>query len=186
MQVIAKELNIKFQRVWAMPNSNTFSVPAIGAFVKSYLASATISVDPFARNKRWATYTNDLNPDTAAEYHLDVLEFLRMLKGKGVQADLLIFDPPYSLRQIQECYEGIGRKISAAESTRFYGDVRDALNAIAAPDCIALSFGWNSIGMGKGRGFDVTEILLVCHGRAHNDTICTVERRTANPQISLL
>lgn len=36
--------------------------PPIGEMVQRYLKAAKISCDPFARNKRWATYTNDLNP----------------------------------------------------------------------------------------------------------------------------
>jgi len=39
-----------------------------------------------------------------------------------------------------------------------------------------ISFGWNSGGIGKTNGFEILEILLVAHG-AHNDTICTVERK---------
>ena len=54
-----------------MPNKDTFSVAPIGAFVKKYLAQSRVSVDPFARNKAWATYTNDLNPSTSAQRHLD-------------------------------------------------------------------------------------------------------------------
>jgi hypothetical protein len=42
---------------------------------------------------------------------------------------------------------------------------------------IVLSFGWNTVGMGKKRGFEILEIMLVCHGGAHNDTICMAERR---------
>lgn len=41
----------------------------------------------------------------------------------------------------------------------------------------AISFGWNSNGFGKNRGFEVIEILLVSHGGHHNDTICTVEMK---------
>jgi hypothetical protein len=40
---------------------------------------------------------------------------------------------------------------------------------------IALSFGWSSVGFGKNRGWRMIEILLVCHGGAHNDTICVAE-----------
>jgi hypothetical protein len=53
-----------------MPNGDTFSVKPIGDFVRSYLDAATVSVDPFARDKRWATHTNDLNPATQAERRL--------------------------------------------------------------------------------------------------------------------
>ena len=29
---------------------------------------------------------------------------------QGVKADLIIFDPPYSVRQILECYKNIGKE----------------------------------------------------------------------------
>ncbi len=44
----------------------------------------------------------------------------------------------------------------------------------------AISFGWNSSGFGKKRGFEIIEILLVAHGGRHNDTIVTVERKVQN------
>lgn len=44
-------------------------------------------------------------------------------------------------------------------------------------DSIVISFGWNTNGMEINRGFKIEEILLVAHGGAHNDTICTVERK---------
>lgn len=40
-----------------------------------------------------------------------------------------------------------------------------------------ISFGWNSNGIG-GDEFEKVRILLVAHGGVHNDTICTVERKT--------
>jgi hypothetical protein len=33
--------------------------------------------------------------------------------------------------------------------------------------------------MGKGRGYQMEELLLVAHGGAHNDTIVVVERKVA-------
>jgi len=44
-------------------------------------------------------------------------------------------------------------------------------------ECHVLSFGWNSVGMGITRGYEIVEILLVCHGGAHNDTICIAEKK---------
>lgn len=58
---------LQFARTFAMPNAETFTVPPIGAFVQRYLAASKVSVDPFARNRSWATYTNDLNPATSAQ-----------------------------------------------------------------------------------------------------------------------
>lgn len=168
---------VQLDYFWHMPAADTFDIEPFGETVKAYLAQSKISVDPFARNKRWATYTNDLNPDTAAEYHMDALDFLNSLYDQGVSADLVLFDPPYSYHQMMEVYAGVGRKISGRESQHFYGDVRDAIDRIVSPNGVVLSFGWNSIGMGKGRGYKKERIILVCHGRAHNDTICTVDRK---------
>jgi len=38
-----------------------------------------------------------------------------------------------------------------------------------------ISFGWNSNGIGKTRGFEMVEIKILSHGGMHNDTIITVE-----------
>lgn len=167
-----------------MPNGETFKVRQIGDFVKSYLKSSKISCDPFARNNRWATYTNDLNPKTSAEYHMDAEDFLRMLAGKGVKCDLAILDPPYSPRQISECYQEAGIKCGMKETQNaaLYSRVKNALAEVLTDDAIVLSFGWNSAGMGQKHGFEKIEIMLCCHGGAHNDTICVAERKTMNQQ----
>jgi hypothetical protein len=171
-------MNFAFSRVWAMPNADTFSIPPIGDFVKRYLAESEVSVDPFARNFRLSTWTNDLNPDTKADHHCDAIQFLNFLHENEVKADLVVFDPPYSSRQISEVYQQIGSKCGKEETQngKFYSDFRNAMMPILAPDAVVLSFGWNSVGMGRERGFAIEEIMLVCHGGAHNDTICLAER----------
>jgi len=172
---------MQINRKWAMPSSDTFDVPPIGEFVKSYLRQSKVSVDPFARNKRWATYTNDLNPTTEAEYHLDVAEFLKMLVEKEVKADLVIFDPPYSPRQVKEMYSGFGKPVSIEDTqmVTIRKTSREYIRQILDVNGIFLSFGWNSAGMGRERGFEIIEILLVAHGSFHNDTICMAEKKVA-------
>lgn len=170
------EGNTIMRRSWAMPNAETFSVPVIGELVRKYLHG--VSVDPFARNKRWATYTNDLNPATEAEYHMDAVDFLEMLAANGVTADVLILDPPYSPRQIAECYAAAGKTagMKDTQNATLYARVRRAARRLCKKGSIVLSFGWNSCGMGEG--FSPKELLLVAHGGAHNDTICFVEEMT--------
>jgi hypothetical protein len=168
----------KISRVWAMPNSDTFSVQPIGDFVRGW-ALDCISVDPFARDSCIATYTNDLNPNTRAQYHMDAEDFLKQLAEDGVVADCVILDPPYSPRQISECYKAAGRSVGMKETQNaaLYARVRKAVLPICAKGTHVLSFGWNSVGMGKMLGFKQEEILLVCHGGAHNDTICLAETK---------
>lgn len=79
-----------------MPSAETFSVPPIGDFVRRYLDASVVSVDPFARDKRWATHTI----------------------ARGVKADLVLIDPPYSPRQIKECYDAIGLKMQQDDALR--------------------------------------------------------------------
>ena len=171
---------MKFERIWAMPSADTFSVKPIGDFVRRYLAGAKCSVDPFARNKRWATHTNDLNPKTEAEHHMDAEDFLRMLAAKGVKCDVAIFDPPYSPRQISECYKEAGITVGMKETQNaaLYARIKAAMMPVLTDDAIVMSFGWNSAGMGLKHDFEILEVLLCCHGAAHNDTICIAERRT--------
>lgn len=171
---------MEMNRIWAVPSSETFSIPPIGAFVKKYLRGSGVSIDPFARDCGWATYTNDLNPATLAQYHMDALEFLEMLRIRGVKPDLIIFDPPYSRRQVKEVYEGVGRSYGVEDSKYHSVNWRRERNVIMQMlevGGVVLSFGWNSSGMGRYRGFEIVEILLVCHGGSHNDTICMAERK---------
>jgi hypothetical protein len=164
---------VKITRTWAMPNAATFSIKPIGDFVKRYLAASSVSIDPFCGDKRWATHCNDLRAD---KVHAET--FLNDLK---TTADLLILDPPYSPRQISECYKAVGLPVTQKDTQGSLKPVKDAAMRLLTPDAVVLSFGWNSNGMGKKRGFEVIEVLLVAHGGHHNDTICIAEKRTHTP-----
>lgn len=168
---------ILFSRVFAMPSAETFSIRPIADFVARYLEGSKASIDPFARNNSLATWRNDLDPATSAPAHMDAEEFCR----SGIpNVDLVLFDPPYSPRQISEHYRAAGREVTQADtqSAALYRRVRNALDPLIVPGGIVLSFGWSSNGMGKGRGYQLEEILLVAHGGAHHDTICIAERKT--------
>ncbi len=172
-------MGIQFSRFWAMPSADTFDCEPIKGFVQKYLLKSKVSIDPFARNKRWATHTNDLNPDTAAEHHYEAFEFLNIMKQKGVKTDLVIFDPPYSIRQCKEVYDSVGLKVTQRDCQVWghWGDYKEVINDLLLPYGVVLHFGWHSNGMGIERGFEIIDLLLVAHGRAHNDTICIAEKR---------
>jgi hypothetical protein len=167
---------MRFARAFAMPSAETFSIGPIRAFVQRYLSASTVSIDPFARNRNLATFCNDLDPSTTAPSHMDAEAFCRSISAV---VDLALFDPPYSPRQISECYKGFGREVTTkdTQNAALYKRVRGALDPLIAPGGICLSFGWSSAGMGKSRGCAIEEILLVAHGGAHNDTICVAERK---------
>ena len=175
MTVDMFEPPIVMSRAWAMPDANTFSIPPIRALIARHLTDG-VWLDPFSRASPFShrCITNDLNPDFPADHHEEAADFLRRFDGADV--DGVLFDPPYSPRQISEAYKGVGREVHGEDTTSaFYGD-RKALAARAIRrGGKALCFGWNSGGLGKANGFRLVEVLIVSHGGAHNDTICTVE-----------
>lgn len=167
---------IKITRMWAMPNSNTFQIKPIKEFVERYVQNAKVIVDPFANKCKYGTITNDLNPKFDTTYHLDALEFLKLIDTES--CDLVIYDPPYSLRQVKECYEGVGVTVTA-EHTKASWRARhlDEIQRILKPNGYALCFGWNTNGVGMKRGFEIEEVLIVPHGGSKNDTLCTAEKK---------
>jgi len=162
---------MKINRVWAMPNKWTFQIPPIAELLARYVGDGKGWIDPFAGMTSPAEFTNDLNPDSPAKYHLDALEFLnQQMDARGI-----LFDPPYSYEQYIRSYKM--RHQGTAGVTEYLHLCKKRIAEIITPGGIVISFGWNSEGEGRINGFTLEEILLLCHGACHNDTIVTVERK---------
>ena len=142
--------------------------------LERYVGNGEGWVDPFAGYNSPAEYTNDLNPNATANQHKEAIVFVNELHSNLEGA---LFDPPYSLRQIKECYNGLGSKVPFECTQQQFTNVKDVLAPKIKLGGYAISCGWNTNGFGKNRGFALVEILLVAHGGHHNDTIVTVERR---------
>ncbi len=168
---------MKISREWGMPNKCTFSIKPISEFLDKYLnilPQNSLIVDPFARDSKRGTITNDIDHTTSAKYHLDANEFMQKLKPES--ADALLFDPPYSGRQVKELYTKLSIPIHMNDTNAgYYGKLKNSIARIIKPKGLVITFGWNTNGIGKNRGFTITEILIVSHGSAHNDTLVTVE-----------
>ena len=143
---------MKLERVWQMPNHRTFQIPSIKKLIFEELGENY--VDPFPH-----------------PFRTDALRYLCCFKKESVSN--LAFDPPYSQRQLKEMYKNIG--FSYDMNNSYWSKCKDQITRIMKPGGKVVSFGWNSNGIGKTRGFELTRILLVAHGSQHNDTICTVE-----------
>lgn len=167
------------ERIWSMPNKNTFSIAPISKLIQEELTSG-IWLDPFANisdltNMLTKFITNDLNPEYNTDYHLDALDFLKQFEDKSI--DGVLYDPPYSLRQVVECYKSVGKEVTnETTQSNWRSKHLDEIKRIVKPSGKAICFGWNSSGIGKTRGFELTRVLLVPHGGSRNDTIVTVER----------
>jgi len=160
-------------RKWAMPNSNTFQILPIGYLIDKYLHGK--SIDPFANTSKLANKTNDLNPEYDTDFHMDALDFLKMFETESI--DFVFYDPPYSLRQVSECYKNVGIEVTQ-ETTRADWNTKHKteIKRILKPGGLCMCFGWNSNGIG-GQEMKTIEILLCGHGGQHNDTIVTVEKK---------
>lgn len=163
-------------RQWAMPNSRTFSIKPIRELIERHIADKAMVIDPFSNNNRLAHITNDIDPACDADYHLDALDFLKLFDPESV--DCVLYDPPYSPRQVSECYTRLGRTVNM-ETTQasYWSKQKAAISRIVKPGGLVITCGWNSGGIGQKYGFEIEEILLVPHGGWHNDTIVTVERK---------
>lgn len=170
---------MKFDRLWAMPSRHTFKIKPIAELLSKYLTCEGKGwIDPFAGENSPAEITNDMNPNKPTQFHLHAKEFAAQLSG---QYEGVLFDPPYSLRQVKECYDAIGVKLFADDTQRFPQNVKEIITPKIKDGGIAITFGWNSQGFGKNLGWEMIDGILVAHGRGHNDTIVTVERKILKP-----
>lgn len=165
-----------------MPSPATFSIPPIRSLLGRCIGPNDPVIDPFAADTKWNenTVTNDQNPATSAQYHLDALEFVQAMRRKGLTFLAALLDGPYSPRQVLEDFNGYGRSVTQ-EDTRSsaWRRIKDAVDTVVQPGGLVICFGWNSGGMGVKRGYVLREVLLVVHGGNHNDTIVTVwQKRT--------
>lgn len=87
---------IKINRIWQMPNKNTFDIKPIKELILKYkdkLPKDAIIADPFANKNKIANITNDLDPQYDTTYHMDATDFLKSLDDNSL--DMLLYDPPY-------------------------------------------------------------------------------------------
>jgi len=179
-------VTVKIERVWAMPNKQTFTIKPIKEMLISEIKEGIVA-EPFAyvgtlkklflSSAHVRIIDNDINPEYETNYHMDAVVFLKRFDNNSV--DMVVYDPPYSPRQVSECYKNFGKTVTQ-EDTRmdFWSRAKDEISRILKVDGKVICFGWNSMGVGKTRGFEMQRILLVPHGGSIHDTICTVEIKT--------
>lgn len=169
------------ERKWSMPNGKTFRMTPIRELIRDELVPGTV-LDPFANEASIRevmtdeqTYiTNDLDPAHDTDYTLDAIDFLKQFGDRSV--DMVLYDPPYSPRQIADHYADLGKTVNMQTTqSSYWARQKVEIARILKPGGKVITCGWNSGGMGKKHGFKIKRILLVPHGSWHNDTICTVE-----------
>ncbi len=151
-------MKIVIDRVWAMPNKKTFQIKPITQLLKDEIPINESVLDPFP-----------------FEYKEDATDMLNKINNETY--NYAVFDPPYSPRQLKECYKGKGEYDTKCSTWSKWKDLISRKIKVGGK---VISFGWSSQGMGINRGFQLQRILLVPHGGQHNDTIVTVEIKTTS------
>ena len=169
---------MKIERIWAMPNKWTFKIKPIAKLLKEEVDIVNcIWIDPFAGENSPAQWKNDINNSMNITHNMDALDFLDLWHD----VDGVLLDPPYSLRQISEHYKSAGIKVTGWHTSAGWSStIKDKAAKSLKIGGKAICFGWNSMGLGKNRGFRMDRILLVPHGGSRNDTIVTVETKITN------
>ena len=171
-------MSIIFNRTWAMPNKNTFQIKPIKELIEKYLHTLndnSIILNPFANSSIYGI-TNDIDPQYNTHYNMDALDFFKQFEDNSV--DCILYDPPFTVRQVSECYKKMGLSVNM-ETTQasYWTKQKKQIARITKKNGLVICFGYNSGGIGQKLGFEIEEILLVPHGGIHNDTIVTVCRK---------
>ena len=174
---------MKINREWAMPNSKTFKIKPIKELIKRYIKNSDLVVDPFANEysikneiicKQYIS--NDIDTSFDTDYHLEAQEFMKLFDDNSV--DVVLFDPPYSSRQVAECYKKLNKTVTMNDTNSgYFTKFKKEISRILKPNGICITCCWNTNSIGKKYGFEIIEILDVAHGSMHNDTLITVERK---------
>jgi len=172
--------NLLINRVWEMPNKWTFKMKCVKELFDRTVYG--IWADPFCGNYSIATYRNDIELNRNANRQMDALDFLKSLYDNSVEG--VFFDPPYSVEQCLRKYTPKFR--GTAGRAEYWARCKDEIRRITKMDGTVISFCWDSTGIGKKRGFKIEEIMLICHGACHNDTIVTVERKIDGQEAMVL
>jgi hypothetical protein len=152
----------------------TFKIPAVRELVVRYMGSGKGWADPFAGQESWAEYTNDLNPESNAMFHKEAQAFIEEDCPDGLEG--VVFDPPYSKRQISDSYKGIGLKATMNDTNAlFYSRVLRPACAKIRPGGYLITMGYHTKGF---NGWEDVEVLDVCSWQADAyDILVLVQRK---------
>ena len=147
-------MEIKFERHWCMPSHKTFTIKPIKNLIDTELGSDYIDPFPYP-------------------FKQDAIDYLKTIPDNSINH--LVFDPPYSQRQLKEMYHNNGISLEHPMNASYWSKCKSEISRIVKSSGKVISFGWSSNGIGMKYGFKITKIVLIAHGGQHNDTIATVE-----------
>jgi len=153
------------------PKRYTFEQPKLKEWLESWCEGTVLNLFAGTTLLKVAKEVRvDIGEEAVADYYMDAFSFVTMWANeKRTLFDTIVLDPPYSLRKSREKYEG--RSIGS------FTKIKNVLPSILKPGGRIITFGYDSVGMSKSRGFTKLAICLVCHNGDHDDTVSVVEEK---------
>ena len=166
---------VVLERVCQPLHRYTFKAPLIKEWVENHCIEGETILNLFAGMTRLREDLNeirvDLDIETNPHFCMDALTFVKLENehSNSAKYGTVILDPPYAYRKSMEKYKGI---IASP-----FRQLKDEIVTLLSIGGRVITFGYHSSGMGAGRGFELTNVLLICHGGAQHDTIAIVEKK---------
>lgn len=130
-----------------------------------------LALDPFARACPWAApQTNDMDPETPAESHLDAIEWVETLTPSATAIGLV--DPPFSDRQANEKYGTPNLYCRPGYMSRLQEGVAAAI--CSGGYIIKCAYNTNS----PSPLFELVEVQICHYGGNRNDVLISVWRKS--------
>ena len=160
---------MEFKYIQQPPKKYTFEMPQLKKWVEYQCEGLVLNLFCGPTKLSVDEVRVDQDPKMLADYHMDCRDFVEYAANSKIKFDTVIIDPPYTWRKSKEMYNGhmIG------QLPRLKNELPDILSKQAK----ILQFGYDTVGMGAGRGFAKVGIALICHGGDSKDTLCVIERK---------
>lgn len=133
------------------------------------------SLDPFARNCPAFSHTNDIDPNTKAQTHLDALVFMQAQKTLEREFDLIWFDPPFSSRQSNEIYEG---HVNVYTDPGYLKRLYSTIPYLLSKGGFFVKWGYNTNNPMPSI-LKLEDLFMFPQGANKNDVLVSIYRRTA-------
>lgn len=146
------------------PKRYTFEQPKLKKWCEEWSKGKVLNLFAGTTKMNLDEYRVDIDASTNPDFCGDAFEFVTTTT---IKFDTIILDPPYNLRKSREKYGG-----------RFIGSftkIKNELVRIINDGGRVITFGYDTVGMSRSRGFEKVAICVVCHNGDHNDTLCLVE-----------
>jgi len=158
---------MKFTYLSQPPKRWTFEQPKLKEWTEENCEGKVLNLFAGKTRLKVDEFRVDISDENKPDVVSDAYNFVVTTERKF---DTIILDPPYNLRKSREKY-GEDRYIGS------FTKIKNELSKILNDNGIVLTYGYDSVGMSKSRGFIKEGICLVCHNGDHNDTICLKERK---------